>query len=77
MVSADDEVLRLNWEFGCEPVDCQDVGSATRQVKSERFHHPRSVRLGHLNFPVLLMNLPLSLSAQIPNNAYMEDLSPS
>ena len=29
-----------------------------------------------MNFPVLLMNLPLSLSAQIPNNAYMEELSP-
>ena len=28
-----------------------------------------------LNFPVLLMNLPLSLSAQIPNNAWMEDMS--
>lgn len=35
------------------------------------------VRLGQLKFPVLLMNLPLSLSAQIPNNAYMEDLSPA
>jgi N-dimethylarginine dimethylaminohydrolase len=30
-----------------------------------------------LSFPVLLMNLPLSLSARIPNNAYMDDLSPS
>src|SRR5262249_45653144 len=35
------------------------------------------VRLGDLDFPVLLMNLPLSLSTRIPNNAYMEDLSPS
>ena len=35
------------------------------------------VRLADLNFPILLMNLPLSLSTQIPNNAYMEDLSPS
>jgi N-dimethylarginine dimethylaminohydrolase len=56
----------------------QDVGSATRGVKSEPFpSSPAAVRLGDLNFPVLLMNLPLSLSAQIPNNAYMEDLSPS
>jgi N-dimethylarginine dimethylaminohydrolase len=30
-----------------------------------------------LSFPVLLMNLPLSLSASIPNNAYMDDLRPS
>ena len=35
-----------------------------------------NVRLRQLNFPILLMNLPLSLSARIPNNAYMEDLSP-
>src|SRR5262245_24481438 len=35
------------------------------------------VRLADLNFPVLLMNLPLSLAAQIPNNAYMENLSQS
>ena len=56
----------------------QDVGSAPRGVKSEPFpSSPAGVRLGHLNFPVLLMNLPLSLSAQIPNNAYMEDLSSS
>ena len=38
---------------------------------------PSGVRFGELNFPVLLMNLPLSLSAQIPNNASMEDRSPS
>src|SRR5215207_7770820 len=34
-------------------------------------------RLGHLNFPVFVMNLPLSLSARIPNNAWMVDLTPS
>jgi N-dimethylarginine dimethylaminohydrolase len=28
-----------------------------------------------MDFPVLLMNLPLSLSAQIPNNAWMEEMS--
>src|SRR5262245_10841264 len=33
-------------------------------------------RLGQLPFPVLLMNLPLSLSTRIPNNAWMEDISP-
>lgn len=56
----------------------QDVGSATRGVKSEPLPQPPAgVRLGNLNFPVLLMNLPLSLSTQIPNNAYMEDMSPS
>src|ERR1700682_4293744 len=56
----------------------QDVASATCRVKAEPLpSFPAGVRLGHLNFPVLLMNLPLSLSAQIPNNAYMEDMSPS
>jgi N-dimethylarginine dimethylaminohydrolase len=35
------------------------------------------VRFGQLNFPVLLMNLPLSLSAQIPNNASMQDRTAS
>jgi hypothetical protein len=38
---------------------------------------PDRLRLRHLSFPVFLMNLPLSLSAQIPNNAWMDDLSPS
>src|SRR5207342_1945136 len=37
---------------------------------------PLGIQLGRVNFPVLLMNLPLSLSAQIPNNAYMEEMSP-
>ena len=55
----------------------QEFTPATRQVKLESLPSSSDVRLGHLNFPVLLMNLPLSLSAQIPNNAYMEDLSPS
>jgi arginine dihydrolase len=55
----------------------QDVRSATRPINSAPIPSLRpGVQFGHLNFPVLLMNLPLSLSAQIPNNAYMEDLSP-
>ncbi len=33
-------------------------------------------KLRMLGFPVLLMNLPLSLSTEVPNNAYMEDLHP-
>lgn len=55
----------------------QDVGFATRRVNGPLPLFPSGVRFGHLNFPVLLMNLPLSLSAQIPNNASMEDRSPS
>ena len=56
----------------------QDVGYATRGVKSEPFPSPSAgVRLGQLNFPIFLMNLPLSLSARIPNNAYMEAMSAS
>jgi N-dimethylarginine dimethylaminohydrolase len=55
----------------------QDVGFATRRVNEPLPLFPSGVRFGHLNFPVLLMNLPLSLSAQIPNNASMEDRSPS
>lgn len=59
-------------------VQLQDFGLATCWGKSEPLPLLQpDVRLGQLNFPVLLMNLPLSLSAQIPNNAYMEDLSPS
>lgn len=52
----------------------QAVEFATRRLESELLPF---VRLGHVNFPVLLMNLPLSLSAQVPNNAYMEEMSPS
>lgn len=37
---------------------------------------PFGASLRELSFPVLLMNLPLSLSAHIPNNAYMDDLTP-
>ena len=55
----------------------QDVGFAMRRVNGPLPLFPSGVRFGHLNFPVLLMNLPLSLSAQIPNNASMEDRSPS
>ena len=55
----------------------QDVGFATRRVNGPLPLFPSGVRFGQLNFPVLLMNLPLSLSAQIPNNASMEDRSPS
>ena len=36
-----------------------------------------NTRFKHFNFPVLLMNLPLSLSAQIPNNASMQDRTAS
>ena len=54
----------------------QDIGLGRPRSASEPLALP-GVRLGQLNFPVLLMNLPLSLSAQIPNNAYMEDMNPS
>ena len=56
----------------------QGTGSPIGHVNLEfRPSLPVGIRLGQLNFPVLLMNVPLSLSAQIPNNAYMHDLSPS
>ena len=79
MVPADDVAL------DCGPVNSkmsssqlQDVASATRRVTPTSFSLlPAGVRFGQLTFPVLLMNLPLSLSAQIPNNAYMEDMRPS
>lgn len=35
------------------------------------------IRFRELDFPILLMNLPLSLSAEIPNNASMADRSPT
>jgi N-dimethylarginine dimethylaminohydrolase len=54
------------------------IGPTTRRVSSTNLPAlPSGVRLGRLNLPVLLMNLPLSLSTQIPNNVYMEEMSPS
>ena len=59
-------------------VQFQDVQSATRRINSEPVPSlPLGIQLGRVNFPVLLMNLPLSLSAQVPNNAWMEAMSPS
>lgn len=55
----------------------QNLGVPTRQANGALPSFPSGVRFGDLNFPVLLMNLPLSLSAQIPNNASMADRSPS
>lgn len=55
----------------------QDVGFAMRRVDGPLPLFPSGVQFGRLNFPVLLMNLPLSLSAQIPNNASMEDRKPN
>lgn len=66
--------LRLEADAG-QP---QVVGTPLGRAESQSPASPHQViRLGQLNFPVLLMNLPLSLSAQIANNAYMEDMSSS
>jgi N-dimethylarginine dimethylaminohydrolase len=54
----------------------QNARPATRSTESERLPIPSVARLTQVNIPVLLMNLPLSLSAQIPNNAWMQDMSP-
>lgn len=55
----------------------QEFPPAAPQVKLEPLpSFPSGFRFGQLGFPVLLMNLPLSLSAQIANNAYMENMSP-
>ena len=73
-----DQADELEADDDAQP-DCSrgiEARAATRRVKSKSVPAPSGVRLGHLNFPVLLMNLPLSLSAQIPNNAYMENMSP-
>lgn len=35
------------------------------------------LRDGRVECPILLMNLPLSLSSQVANNAWMEDIAPS
>jgi hypothetical protein len=56
----------------------RDEGTATPPLSSEPLHaSPAAFQLGRLPFPVLLMNLPLSLSTQIPNNAWMVDISPN
>jgi len=58
--------------------ELQTLGLTPLQAASERPASPRQWKqLAHVSLPVLLMNLPLSLSARIPNNAYMEDMSPS
>jgi N-dimethylarginine dimethylaminohydrolase len=58
--------------------ELKDIVVASPWVKTQALSpFPSGVRFGTLEFPVLLMNLPLSLSAQIPNNASMEDRSPS
>src|SRR5262245_34573572 len=54
----------------------RNAGPATRSMESERLPVQSVVRLTQVNIPVLLMNVPLSLSAQIPNNAWMEDMTP-
>ena len=55
----------------------QDVAPGTlRAVTEPSPVFLSSVSSAHLNLPILLMNLPLSLSAQIPNNAWMQDMSP-
>ena len=51
--------------------------TAPGRTFESRLTSPAGLRLGQLTFPVLLMNLPLSLSAQIPNNAWMADMSAS
>ena len=55
----------------------QRIGSAARYLELKPLTLPPGIAFGQLNFPVLLMNLPLSLSTQIPNNVYMEEMSAS
>ena len=51
-------------------------GSAARCRETEPARlPPTGSLLRHLNCPVLLMNVPLSLSALVPNNAWMEAMS--
>jgi N-dimethylarginine dimethylaminohydrolase len=56
----------------------QDFRAPKRRIRAQPAASlPLGVTFRELNFPILLMNLPLSLSAHIPNNAYMDDLSPN
>ena len=74
MVSADDVAL------DCTVYSKMSVSIAGCRVGNTSGHTdiisllPAGVLFGKLTFPVLLINLLLSLSAQIPNNAYMEDM---
>jgi N-dimethylarginine dimethylaminohydrolase len=54
-----------------EHADADRDGGASELVCS----HPAGSLLRQLNCPVLLMNVPLSLSANVPNNAWMEALT--
>ena len=58
------------------PLQLQDMAALRAKPESLPLFQSR-LRFGQLSFPVLLMNLPLSLSAQIPNNASMRDRSAS
>lgn len=61
-------------------VQADTLGDAWNAVSGFRLNpepiSTTSFRLGDLPYPVLLMNVPLSLSAEIPNNAWMADMSP-
>jgi N-dimethylarginine dimethylaminohydrolase len=60
--------MRTGQLEGLEPPNLMEAGSLPLCSPSVRF--------GQLNLPVLLMNLPLSLSTRVPNNASMRDRTP-
>jgi len=52
------------------------VSPETKVEANEVDSFSEALRAGRVESPILLMNLPLSLSAQVPNNAWMDDISP-
>ena len=58
------------WEgYGASPERRPEANAPVRSFSE-------GLRAGRVESPVLLMNLPLSLSTQVPNNAWMDDISP-
>ncbi|NLS02181.1 amidinotransferase [Rhizobium sp. P32RR-XVIII] len=53
--------------------DTANLGCGSAPVRS----FSEGLQVGQINCPVLLMNLPLSLSTQVPNNAWMNDIGVS
>ncbi|MGO4440554.1 dimethylarginine dimethylaminohydrolase family protein [Rhizobium sp. RAF56] len=54
----------------------QDAGKSAPPGGAPVRSFSEGLRVAGLDCPVLLMNLPLSLSTEVPNNVWMEDLSP-
>src|SRR4051794_19581255 len=61
----------------CPQTDSRVQTDSPLQRKAELYQPTPASRFRQISPPVLLMNLPISLSTDIPNNAWMEDMNAS